>query len=213
MPVKHLLFYLLVGRIGCMSAAAVSRETAEIILDVAESLIQKLGYRAFSYRDIAEQVGIKTSSIHYHFPSKAELAAALARRWRNRVRALIADVESRSKTPRERIELVMQAYKEKYAQSCEVCPCAMFSSDLANLPESARQEVRGVWEDVEEWFSRVLEEGRDAGVFQFDGPPERKAIMIFAAIEGASISASTFRDSGRMFEMIDWLLEDLIAGR
>ncbi len=208
-----LTFYLLVDRIDCMSSAAVNRETAEAILDAAESLMRKLGYRAFSYRDIAEQVGIRTSSIHYYFPSKADLATALAKRWRNRVRALIAEVDSKSKLPKEKIEHIMQVYGERYAQSCEMCPCAMFSSDLANLPEAAREEVRGVWKDFEEWFSKVLREGRDTGVFHFDEPPEIKAMTMFAAIEGASISASTFKESERMHRMIDWLLKDLKIGK
>jgi len=43
------------------------------ILTVAEGLIQSQGYNTFSYRDIANQVGVKTSSIHYHFPTKADL--------------------------------------------------------------------------------------------------------------------------------------------
>ncbi|MFQ5729043.1 MAG: TetR/AcrR family transcriptional regulator [Waddliaceae bacterium] len=196
-----------------MSSTAVNRETAEVILDVAESLMQRLGYRAFSYRDIAERVGIKTSSIHYYFPSKADLVTALAKRWRNQVRVFIAEVDSTSKLPQEKIERIMQAYREKYAQSCEMCPCAMFSSDLANLPESAREEVRGVWRDFEKWFSKVLKEGRDTGVFRFDEAPEIKAMTMFSAIEGSSISASTFKEPERVFEMIDWLLEGLKAGK
>ena len=192
-----------------MSDIALNRSTPEMILDVAESLIQKLGYKAFSYRDIAKHVGIKTSSIHYHFPTKADLATALAKRWRDQVRAVIAEIDATTKVPHEKIESIMEAYRGKYTCSCEMCPCSMLSSDLANLPETAREEVRGVWEDIEGWFAKVLREGRDEGVFYFDGDPETKAMTMFAAIEGASISACTFQAPDRMFKMIDWLLKDL----
>ena len=43
------------------------------ILNVAETLIQTKGYNAFSYKDISELVGVKTSSIHYYFPAKEDL--------------------------------------------------------------------------------------------------------------------------------------------
>lgn len=49
----------------------------EKILNTAESLIQKMGYNGFSYKDIALIVGIKTSSIHYYYPTKEDLAAAV----------------------------------------------------------------------------------------------------------------------------------------
>jgi TetR/AcrR family transcriptional repressor of nem operon len=49
----------------------------EKILDTAESLIQKMGYNAFSYKDIAAVVGIKTSSIHYYYPTKEDLVLAV----------------------------------------------------------------------------------------------------------------------------------------
>ena len=53
------------------------------ILDIAQTLAQTRGYNAFSYRDISEVIGIKTSSIHYYFPTKGDLGEALVRRYRD----------------------------------------------------------------------------------------------------------------------------------
>ncbi len=36
-------------------------------------LIRTRGCNGFSYRDLAEHVGVKTSSIHYYFPGKDDL--------------------------------------------------------------------------------------------------------------------------------------------
>jgi TetR/AcrR family transcriptional repressor of nem operon len=52
------------------------------ILDVAQEAIQKRGYNAFSYADLAEAVGIRKASIHHYFPSKADLGLAVIRRYR-----------------------------------------------------------------------------------------------------------------------------------
>src|SRR5246127_5484918 len=45
----------------------------EQILNHAITLIMLRGYNGFSYRDLSELVGVKTSSIHYYFPSKDDL--------------------------------------------------------------------------------------------------------------------------------------------
>ena len=67
-------------------------ETAEQILDLAETLIQTRGYSAFSYQDIADALGIRKASIHYHFPSKADLGVAVINRYIDRFDAALTEV-------------------------------------------------------------------------------------------------------------------------
>ncbi len=67
------------------------------IVKVAETLIQTKGYNAFSYRDIAAQVGIKTASIHYHFPTKADLGKAVVK---HHINGLSAELENLINAPK-----------------------------------------------------------------------------------------------------------------
>lgn len=60
----------------------VLNQTAAKILTVAQDLLQRKGFNGFSYRDLAAEIGIKTSSIHYHFPTKDDLALNLVRNYR-----------------------------------------------------------------------------------------------------------------------------------
>ena len=62
---------------------------AQKILDVAESFTQTRGFNAFSYKDIQAEVGVKTSSIHYYFPTKQDLAAAMTERYTDRFLQLL----------------------------------------------------------------------------------------------------------------------------
>ena len=55
-------------------------ETAERLMDLAEARIRDAGYGGFSFRDLAAEIGIKSASVHHHFPIKAGMAAAVARR-------------------------------------------------------------------------------------------------------------------------------------
>jgi TetR/AcrR family transcriptional repressor of nem operon len=61
--------------------------TAERILDTAQALAQVRGYNGFSYADISAELAITKPSIHYHFPSKAQLAEALVARYRRQFAA------------------------------------------------------------------------------------------------------------------------------
>ena len=59
-------------------------ETAERLMDLAEAHIRNAGYGGFSFRDLAAESGIKSASAHHHFPTKATMAAAVARRYGDR---------------------------------------------------------------------------------------------------------------------------------
>ena len=52
-------------------------DSAKQILDIAERRMRQTGYNAVSYRDIAAEMGIKSASLHYHFPKKEDLGVAL----------------------------------------------------------------------------------------------------------------------------------------
>lgn len=58
----------------------------EEILDIAQHLAQTKGFNGFSYNDISNEIGIKTSSIHYYFKSKDELAIALIERYHHNLK-------------------------------------------------------------------------------------------------------------------------------
>lgn len=205
--------YLLVGRLPVMDTSFERRDTPSLILDVAESLIHKMGYKAFSYRDIARHVGIKTSSIHYHFPTKADLAAALAARWRRKMRSLLAQADASSPRAELKLEAFLEAMEQGFRQTKNICLCSMLAADFANLPEEARKEAQGAWRDAEEWLARVLDEGRTAGAFRFEGDPRVNAAVLFAALEGATISASTFQDPRRLAAMKEWIRRELLKAR
>ena len=79
---------------GSSSGVQAIRETQEHILDVALRLMQMGGYHAFSYADVAAEVGITKASVHYHYPAKADLGRATLRYyrswWQEQMRGLTA---------------------------------------------------------------------------------------------------------------------------
>ena len=77
---------------------------ADEILEVGQELIQTVGYDGFSYRDIADRVGIKSASVHYYFPAKTDLAEAVAEQYRTEFAETVREISANTTGALERLE-------------------------------------------------------------------------------------------------------------
>jgi TetR/AcrR family transcriptional regulator, transcriptional repressor for nem operon len=179
------------------------------LLDAAEEMAQTRGYNAFSFRDLAVEVGIRAPSIHHHFATKADLGRLLMARYRERFAALLAGIEARTADPRRRIRRFVDLFRATLARGDRLCLCGMLATEYATLPASVRDEVRLFFGESEAWLARVIEEGRRTGVFARRGSAAKVASTLFAALEGAMISARTFGDASRLEDAGEWLIAAL----
>src|SRR5271155_1306611 len=83
---------------------------ATAILDVAERLAQTRGYNGFSYADIAAELGVTKASLHYHFPSKAELGRALIVRYQAVFGAALHAIDRQAAKPLEKLRQYVRLY-------------------------------------------------------------------------------------------------------
>lgn len=171
--------------------------TSEKILDVAQSLIVAGGYNGFSYADISAAVGIRKASIHHHFPTKAELVAALVDRYRQQAEAGLRSLRERFSSPAEQL----QSYLD-YWQTCireaspPFCLCAMLAGEMQMLPDEVASGVRAHFHGLAGWLASVLRAGAEQELFRFDRQPEEEAQMLMASVHGAMLSARAFGDPG-----------------
>ncbi|CDZ77194.1 putative HTH-type transcriptional regulator YxaF [Legionella massiliensis] len=131
----------------------------EKILNTAESLIQKLGYNAFSYKDIALTVGIKTSSIHYYYPTKEDLAVAVIEWQLERLSVLLNDLKNeRSLSLKDKLLcLVDTVMSLTINDEMKMCLGGMLASDVVTLPEKVRLKVRHFFNILEQWIRDLIE--------------------------------------------------------
>ena len=71
-------------------------DTADRMLDLAEMLVQTRGFNGFSYADIASELGVTKATLHYHFPTKAELGLRLIRRYTEVFTAALSQIDART---------------------------------------------------------------------------------------------------------------------
>lgn len=185
--------------------------TRERILDAAQAMMQEQGYNAVSFRDLSAVVNVKAASIHYYFPSKEDLGQALVDRYRACFAAGRTALDQKQASPARRLKQYVDVVRNAFRQTGRMCLCGVLAAEMSSLPERVATSVRTFFAENEAWLAGVLSSGRTAGELHFQGMPDHAAQAIFASIEGALMSAWTFKDEGRITRVGKLIFESLAA--
>jgi TetR/AcrR family transcriptional repressor of nem operon len=193
-----------------MPTTAKNADTAQRILDIAEELVQVRGFNAFSYADVAAELGITKAGLHYHYPGKAELGQALIDRYAERFAAALAEIGARDLPAAAKLDAYVNLYSE-VLRARRMCLCGMLAAEYQTLPEALRDAILAFFNDNEAWLVRVLESGRADGSLHFEGSPRDTARMIIGGLEGAMLVARPYGDTERFKKSAGALLAPLVA--
>lgn len=182
-------------------------DTRTRILDSAQSLLETRGFNAFSYQDIADELGIKKASLHYHFPSKTHLGAALAQRHADQARAILAELDAAALSPAQMLDGFIRPFID-IASSCKrMCPGGMLAAEFSTLAPDVQSQLQSFFHVIHSWLCRLLSQGRESGAFAFDGTPDTRADIIISTLEGAILLARIRQNP----EFLDPLVADIKA--
>ncbi|HEY2876479.1 MAG TPA: TetR/AcrR family transcriptional regulator [Reyranella sp.] len=162
------------------------------ILDAAERRMQAGGFGGFSFREIAADVGIKSSSVHYHFPTKEALAAAVIRRWGERTFTRIDQELAKDPDP---VRVWTKAFRRTAHSEAHMCPCAVLGASAQGLPE----EVAG---EVKDFFGKCHVKLANQGL------TPGKAAEFLSTITGALLLANALRDPAQYDRATREMLRD-----
>jgi len=190
------------------ASQAVRTTAAKAILDVAEELAQTLGYNGFSYADVAAKLGVTTPSLHYHFPSKADLGCALIDRYQEFFGAALVSIDRRGGTPGDRLREYVALY-DSVMMNDRMCLCGMLAAEYATLPVAMQRGLKLFFDANERWLTVVLENGLRAGEFRFAESPNARARVLLGALEGAMLVARSYGDPVRFQVAAKYMLADL----
>jgi TetR/AcrR family transcriptional repressor of nem operon len=183
-------------------------EAAERILDVAEQLAQTRGYNGFSYAHIALRLGVTKASLHYHFPSKAELGRALIARYHAAFEQALGSIDRKVGDAPEKLRRYVALY-DAVLRNDRMCLCGMLAAEYATLPPAMQLSLTSFFDLNERWLTAVLEFGCGAGSFMLQEPPAERARVLLGALEGAMLVARSYGDPHRFRAAADHILGDL----
>ena len=155
------------------------RDTRNEIIRLANELIRSVGYNAFSYADIANELKIKNAAIHYHFPSKTDLGVEVIK---ENTLLFLRKVDSwKDQTVIKQLENYTK-FHDPFCKRHWVCIVGSLSPAYDTLPPSMQNELKSLIEIILDWLTQLLTKGKEKAEFTFQETPKDKAYLIHAAV-------------------------------
>jgi TetR/AcrR family transcriptional repressor of nem operon len=180
-----------------------SANSKEAILAAARTIAQAHGYGGLNFRDLAAQVGIKAASIYHHFPSKAELGAAVAKRYWEDSAAALEALSAGSPDAVSALRRYPDTFRKALERDNRMCLCSFMAAEYDDLPEPVKKHIQTFAEVNVAWLGKVLA----ASTLVRPAESERRAHAIYAAVVGAQLLARSRSD----ISLYDALIDDYRA--
>lgn len=171
----------------------------EEILAAARRAAQAHGYGGLNFRELAAEVGVKGASIHYHFPTKADLGAAVARRYWEDSETVLEALWNEGADPARTLREYPNTFRVSLENGNRICLCSFMSAEHDDLPDPVKREVSAFAEINEAWLAKVLA----AATGMDDAACGRRARAIFAAVAGAQLMARSRSDIAAFDALIE----------
>ena len=182
--------------------------TRSDLLTSAEVLLRTKGYAAFSYADLADDIGIKKASIHHHFPTKEGLAIAIVESYLFRFKKQLDAIND------EHVSVVdrLNAFALMFAHSSlnGMLPlCGALAAELMALPESLKEMTQEFFEIHLTWLQENIKQGQDRGELKAELDVTRVSRFILNTLEGASFVSWAMSDDYERSSGFDLILSTL----
>jgi TetR/AcrR family transcriptional regulator, transcriptional repressor for nem operon len=143
------------------------------------------GFHGFSFRDLAADVGIKSASVHYHFPTKADLGVSLMRIYQEQMLAAFGDAGDDRTLP-DKLGAVRDAYRRKLSKA-GICLCGILAAEHAGLPEPVGDALKDYLVACRNWLISAFAGSRA-------GEPEKRALVFSSALQGGLLMSHAMGD-------------------
>ncbi|NUX59295.1 TetR/AcrR family transcriptional regulator [Paraburkholderia youngii] len=167
------------------------------ILDHAITSMMLRGYNGFSYRDLSTLVGVKTSSIHYYFPSKDDLVLEAVNVYSSGVMDALRTIDE-SLPADTKLSKYTMMFGKILSDCSQICLCGMLAADIESLPDNIRHAVQAFFRANESWLAKVLAQGAKEGTLAVNGKPENAARALYAAFQGSVLASRLFSTKARL---------------
>lgn len=148
-----------------MRNAVSTKEVREAILDAADTLLTRNGYKKMTIDDLAAMVGIGKGSVYLHFPSKEEVVLSHIDRIIERLKGELKKIASMEISVEERVKKMLVKRVlfrfdsvQHYTQSLNDLLAAVRPNLLARRENYFAEEAK--------IFASVIEEGKNKGEFE-----------------------------------------------
>ena len=148
----------------------------------AANMVQEIGLSNLSFRTLADEAGIKSSSVHYYFPEKTHLANAIISNYTIQFSEKLKNIKQKKSSSLKKIESFIKIF-EDVVNDDKLCLCGMMAAETANLEDESRLLLLHYFTQAEDWLCDVFKS--DAHLLKPDIKPRQLARIVMSGLEGA----------------------------
>ena len=124
--------------------------TRDKIMGVALNMFSERGYEAVSIRDICGEVGIKESTLYYHFKNKKDILDSLIEKFRSHIDGLLSHVDEITEKPakkgKKNDDISLQMVDSYMIDSYLFDPFCNLMLRLMMIEQFHNEEIRELYE-------------------------------------------------------------------
>lgn len=181
------------------------------ILDAAELMTRKDGYSSFSLNKLADNVGIKKSSLYHHFQTKSDILLAIVRRYVEAEYSLLDQIQIEHERAADRLEMFVKACREMVRDGDLLCLTVALCLEQSNLSAAIQSELIKFHHVNIAWLKNTFALAQSDGSVTDLGDPEAEAYACFALVDGAQLLARTNNNTAIFDKAVDPLRSRLIS--
>lgn len=164
------------------------------------------GYHATSVRDLVKATGLQPGSLYAAFGGKRQLFQRVLDHYHaanlNQIREHLGTSDA---SPMERIRLVFDVLLKRCQEDLDGKGCLMANTivELSCVDAELSRRANNMFEDMEDEFVRVLEEGREKGEINSDKEPRTLARYLVMSIHGIRVYSRGNLDASHLRSLVD----------
>jgi TetR/AcrR family transcriptional regulator, transcriptional repressor for nem operon len=176
--------------------------TRQELMRNATAIVRRGGSAALNFRDLGHSVGVKSSTVHYYFPTKSDLLNEIASEYTTMFLEALEDGIRDSSSFRQDmlvlVDLFVGAQGEKLS-----CLCGMLATEADLLDPAVRTTVNQFFAALQDWVIRrarlraVAAPGRLA--------PATFARLLISMLEGALLLSRLHAHKASLAAAREWI--------
>lgn len=176
------------------------------VISTANCIIRKVGYSNLSFSQIASALEVTRENVHHYFRKKELLGNACLDIMANDLETKFQKIISSNLSSEEKLKEYFKIYKLQQDER-EDCPIVSLLAEYDILPKSMQEQVKTLTVIEQKNMEKILEEGKEEGVFDICEEIPIKASMIISFLKG-SVSYSKIYNNFQ--DNTDFILKTLV---
>jgi TetR/AcrR family transcriptional regulator, transcriptional repressor for nem operon len=168
--------------------------------DEAIQIVRRSGTQSLNYRDLGSLVGVKSSSVHYYFPTKSDLLEEIVTDYTKAFMTELGHRDEKSKSLQKSLGALLSLFSDASSEDL-ICLCGALASEANSLEAKVLIAVQNFFSTLEDWVERKAK-GSPTSISL---TPERFSRLFVSLLEGALIIDRAQKTNQRLEAVGLWI--------